>query len=253
VVGTRRIEIERGNKLEVIDLQVKVYAAQVHRPKHFGSGSGLADTMPIWVVEAQEVDTGQAQLVRWTLLCTERTESASDALRRLDDDVLRWRVERFHYTLKQGLKVERLQFDDARTLMNAVSAQRSGGVATDVYDLLCTLVSDASVQRDCLGGRASGTVGKSQRFGAKCGRSRAGDCQVRGLASKPCAAGCESHLERTLRPAVSHDRVLSRFISKKYATRLAFARRGTSRSDRVRYARLCVLHPLHYFPCSAHG
>jgi len=38
------------------------------------------------------------------------------------DDVLRWRVERFHDTLKQGLKVERLQFDDARTLMNAVSA-----------------------------------------------------------------------------------------------------------------------------------
>lgn len=38
--------------------------------------------------------------------------------------MLRWRVERFHYTLKQGLRVERLQFDDARTLMNAVSAYR---------------------------------------------------------------------------------------------------------------------------------
>jgi hypothetical protein len=122
VVGTRRIEIERGNRLEAIELQVKVYAAQVHRPKPFGSGSGLPNTIPIWVVEAQEVDTGQAQLIRWTLLCTERTESASDALQRLDDDVLRWRVERFHDTLKQGLKVERLQFDDARTLMNAVSA-----------------------------------------------------------------------------------------------------------------------------------
>ncbi len=122
VVSTRRIEIERANRLDVIELQVKVYAAQVHRPKHFGSGSGLADTIPIWVVEAQEVDTGQAQLMRWTLLCTERTESACEALRRLDDDVLRWRVERFHDTLKQGLKVERLQVDDARTLMNAVSA-----------------------------------------------------------------------------------------------------------------------------------
>ncbi len=43
-------------------------------------------------------------------------------MRRLDDYVLRWRVERFHDTLKQGLKVERLQVDDARTLMNAVSA-----------------------------------------------------------------------------------------------------------------------------------
>jgi hypothetical protein len=122
VVGTRLIEIERENRLETIELQVKVYAAQVHRPKHFGSGSGLAHTIPIWVVEAQEADKGQAQAIRWTLLCTERTESASDALRRLDDDVLRWRVERFHDTLKQGLKVERLQVDDARTLMNAVSA-----------------------------------------------------------------------------------------------------------------------------------
>ena len=84
VVGTRLIEIERENRLETIELQVKVYAAQVHRPKHFRSGSGLAHTIPIWVVEAQEADKGQAQAIRWTLLCTERTESASDALRRLD-------------------------------------------------------------------------------------------------------------------------------------------------------------------------
>ena len=165
-------------------------------------------------------------------------------MRRLDDDVLRWRVERFHDTLKQGLKVERLQFDDARTLMNAVSAQRSGGVATDVYDLLCTLVSDASVQRDCLGGRASGTVGKSQGLGVKCGRSRAGDCQVRRLSSEPCAAGCKSHLERALRLAVSHDGVLSRFISKKYATRLVLQGEGCfgESQNRVRWMLRSVQH-----------
>jgi hypothetical protein len=87
VVGTRRIEIERANRLEVIDLQVKVYAAQMHRPKPFGSGSGLAQTIPIWVVEAQEADKGQRNLcvghffalsapkvrlmrgVVWTMMC----------------------------------------------------------------------------------------------------------------------------------------------------------------------------------------
>ncbi len=79
-----------------------------------------------------------------------------------------------------------------------------------------------------LGRRVSGTVGKSQRLGAKCGRSRTGDCQVRRLLSEPCAAGCKSHLERTLRPAVPTMGFLSRFISKKYATRLVQKKRDVS-------------------------
>jgi hypothetical protein len=36
------------------------------------------------------------------------------------DYALRWRVERFHYTLKQGGMVERLQFEEAHTLKNAL-------------------------------------------------------------------------------------------------------------------------------------
>jgi hypothetical protein len=35
---------------------------------------------------------------------------------------LRWRIERFHYTLKSGaLNVEKLQFDDIHTLINALA------------------------------------------------------------------------------------------------------------------------------------
>jgi hypothetical protein len=120
-VGTRLIEVERGQGIEEIKLAVKISAAQVHCPKHFGSDSALPKTIPIWIVQAQEVGNGQADAIGWTLLCTERTECAAEAFRRLDDYVLRWRVERFHYALKQGMKVEGLQFDDAATLMKAVS------------------------------------------------------------------------------------------------------------------------------------
>jgi hypothetical protein len=120
-VGTRIIQVEREKGLKDIELDVKIYAAQVHCPKHFGSASGSPKTIPIWIVQAQESDQEQADAISWTLLCTERTDSAADAFRRLDDYVLRWRVERFHYALKQGMKVEGLQFDDALTLMNAVS------------------------------------------------------------------------------------------------------------------------------------
>lgn len=123
-LGTRTIELEREKFSERVALVVRVCEAQVHRSGRFGAKSALPKTIPIWIVQAEEssaTPVKNRERISWTLLCTERTETEAEAFRRLDDYTLRWRVERFHYTLKQGLKVEALQFDDAQTLMNAVA------------------------------------------------------------------------------------------------------------------------------------
>ena len=56
----------------------------------------------------------------WHLLTSLPIATASDVQRVTRFYALRWRVERFDYTLKSGaLQVEKLQFDDIQTLINS--------------------------------------------------------------------------------------------------------------------------------------
>jgi hypothetical protein len=55
------------------------------------------------------------------LLTTRAVDSFAAACRCVQYYTLRWRVERFHYTLKQGCTVERLQFAEAHPLQNALA------------------------------------------------------------------------------------------------------------------------------------
>jgi hypothetical protein len=58
----------------------------------------------------------------WYLLSSLPTDSLEQVQRIVQFYALRWRIERFHYTLKSGaLNVETLQFDDIHTLINSLA------------------------------------------------------------------------------------------------------------------------------------
>lgn len=61
------------------------------------------------------------QRVCWTLLCTEPILDADAAWQMVQFYALRWQVERLHFTLKSGLRAEKLQFDDGASLMKALA------------------------------------------------------------------------------------------------------------------------------------
>ena len=76
--------------------------------------------------EAQGADEETAaatgiQRVCWTLLCTEPILNADAAWQMVQFYALRWQVERLHFTLKSGLRAEKLQFDDGASLMKALA------------------------------------------------------------------------------------------------------------------------------------
>lgn len=58
----------------------------------------------------------------WTLLTSLPIDQANDVQRIVRFYALRWRIERLHFTLKSGaLNVEKRQFDDVHTLVNALT------------------------------------------------------------------------------------------------------------------------------------
>lgn len=91
------------------------------------------EPVALWLVKALEQGAPEGQEpVEWHLLTTIPVEGQATALLLLDYYRRRWVVERWHLVLKDGLKVERLQFDTFRRLANAIAL-----LSVVAWQLLC--------------------------------------------------------------------------------------------------------------------
>ena len=92
--------------------------------KHKTQGLSLVVAEEIACVDCRtgEVLVSETKPTQWWLLTSLPIENLEDVERVVEFYALRWRIERLHYTLKSGaLNVEKLQFDDIHTLVNALS------------------------------------------------------------------------------------------------------------------------------------
>jgi len=75
--------------------------------------------LPLWVASAEEKGGGEGA-IKWVLLCGAPVNSLEDAISMVGYYARRWLIERFHYTLKSGCRVEELQLEEADRLMRAL-------------------------------------------------------------------------------------------------------------------------------------
>jgi hypothetical protein len=123
VLGQVRVQVPRkpGQPEREAVLELAASAVGVKAPQR-RSADVPAAAQALWVVRATEIAPPPGcQPIEWILLTTLAVDSFAAACRCVQYYTLRWRVERFHYTLKQGCTVERLQFDDAHALQNALA------------------------------------------------------------------------------------------------------------------------------------
>jgi hypothetical protein len=123
VLGQLRVQVPRkpGQAEREAVLELTASAVGVKAPR-WRSADVPAASQALWVVRATELEPpAGCKPIEWILLTTVVVDSFAAACRCVHDYALRWRVERFHYTLKQGCTVERLQFEEAHTLKNALA------------------------------------------------------------------------------------------------------------------------------------
>jgi Transposase DDE domain len=125
--GTKEVLLERNHREVKLALRLKAGAVDVLSDKN---GSGQTQGLSLVIAEEMAcVDSGTGESVFnetdravWYLLTSLPIENGVDVERVVRFYALRWRVERLHYTLKSGaLNVERLQFDDINSMVNALS------------------------------------------------------------------------------------------------------------------------------------
>lgn len=123
VVGQVRVPVPRkpGQPEREAVLELAASAVRVKAPRR-RTADVPAGSLALWVVRATELaPPAGGKPIEWILLTTRAVDSLAAANRCVQYYALRWRVERFHYTLKQGCTVERLQFEEAHTLKNALA------------------------------------------------------------------------------------------------------------------------------------
>lgn len=127
--GLYQVRILRQNREVELTLKLKAGAVYIHPrkdlsvKKHQIQGLSLVVAEEISCIEVESQGEVPSQTPAIWYLMTSLPIHDLDAVQRVVRFyALRWRVERFHYTLKSGaLNVEKLQFDDVKTLINALA------------------------------------------------------------------------------------------------------------------------------------
>jgi hypothetical protein len=121
---------------------------QVQPPSKAKKRSTLRPVL-VWVIEAVEENPppGQTSLC-WRLVTTERVTTLEEIIRALQEYALRWRIERFHFVLKQGCQVEQLQLETADRLANALAVYSQVAVRLLRLTYLARVTPEAPVAEE---------------------------------------------------------------------------------------------------------
>jgi transposase Tn5 family protein len=122
-VGQMRVTVPRkpGQPECEVTLEVRATAAQVQPPRHRKAGEPNTP-QGVSVVCATEVGFPVGEKpIQWILITTGSVTTGEEACRIVRYYARRWVIERWHYTLKSGCQVEKLQFDDATSLKHGLA------------------------------------------------------------------------------------------------------------------------------------
>ena len=124
VLGTYDLKVERTHKRRARTAKLEVRATRVvlNPPRHGVKGEKLepVEVSVVWARECGEVPKGE-QRIEWLLLASWPVESFEEALECIRLYTQRWKVERYHYVLKSGCKIEDLQLLSAARLKRALA------------------------------------------------------------------------------------------------------------------------------------
>ena len=91
-------------------LQIRHDRFDIKRPSILNKIKHLKDTHEATVIYVKEEQQDKAvEPVEWFLMTNEKIESVEDAYEKAVWYMQRWKIEQFHYVLKSGCAVEKLQ------------------------------------------------------------------------------------------------------------------------------------------------
>jgi len=120
--GMMNVTIKRSGTIKerIANLEVRFSKEIIKAP----SNKSQLPSCKINIVSAKEINhnTEIHKPIYWKILTTLEVNTLEDAIYVVTTYSKRWLIERFHFSLKQGCKVEELQFEDAEKFNKAIAA-----------------------------------------------------------------------------------------------------------------------------------
>jgi hypothetical protein len=123
IVGQLTVTVPRqaGQREREAHLVVRRSRVVVQPPQHrLATEADTPQEVEVVCAVEAEVPAGERS-IEWVLITTLAVRDGAAARRMVRYYALRWRIERYHYTLKSGCKVEQLQMETAERLAKALS------------------------------------------------------------------------------------------------------------------------------------
>lgn len=121
VRAEKKLQVPRadGKKERTAHLSIRYASVEMVAPKNNQSKSHPALRLQAILVTEEDPPAGTEPL-QWQLLTTLPIHTKADALQYIEWYGFRWKIERFHYVLKSGCRVEELQLQTAVQLKKAL-------------------------------------------------------------------------------------------------------------------------------------
>jgi hypothetical protein len=123
MVGQSTLEIRRNPQRAArkATLSLRAMEVSIDVPRHhLKRGESQPVIINIILVQEESPSDG-GQPIRWLLLTTLPIETFEQVWQCVYWYSLRWLIERFHFTLKSGCRIEELQLEDVQRLLKALS------------------------------------------------------------------------------------------------------------------------------------
>jgi hypothetical protein len=124
VLGTAKIAVPRSRKRKKrkAKLEVQACSLKLEPPRHHLDREQYAP-VPVHLVRVREKGTTPEgeEPIEWVILTTVPVQDLAQALEVVEAYAQRWKVERYHYVLKSGCRIEDLQLESADRIERALA------------------------------------------------------------------------------------------------------------------------------------
>lgn len=124
IAGVFKIDIPRKPEKKIPERQavLSIQFCQVTICPAHTQSKNPESALPMYVILAKEIEAPDGEeAVEWLLLTNIPVTNMQEALQKVEWYRQRWKIERFHFTLKSGCHVEQLQLETSNRLKNAIA------------------------------------------------------------------------------------------------------------------------------------
>lgn len=107
-----------GKKRVPVEIEIKYRQVEILRPR---GKDHQYESVEMTAISVKQVDNKESEdSLHWQLLTTVEVTTTAQALQCVKWYCYRWLIERFHYVLKSGTRIEQLQLKQASSLQKAI-------------------------------------------------------------------------------------------------------------------------------------